>query len=176
MLPRIARWRNRSIWRCVHRGTWYFSIAQTCRRAKSYDVRIRRAIEKSELFIFLLSPDALEAGSYTLTELAIAQKSWQHPAGRLLPVILRPVGLGELPAYLKAVTLLEPEGNTAAGVADAVHRICLARRRARLKTLFIGASVASIVCVAAYVYWGDAVANIGERWQRRSAGRDYPGR
>jgi formylglycine-generating enzyme required for sulfatase activity len=120
---------------------------------EEYDVRIRRAIEKSELFIFLLSPEALEAGSYTLTELAIAQKSWQHPAGRLLPVVLRPVGLGELPAYLKAVTLLEPEGNTAAGVADAVHRICLARRRARLKTLFIGASVASIVCVAAYVYW-----------------------
>ena len=31
--------------------------------------------------------------------------------------LLRPIGLDQIPAYLKAVTLLEPEGNVAAGVA-----------------------------------------------------------
>jgi hypothetical protein len=57
---------------------------------EEYDARIRRAIEKSQLVLFMASPDSLDPGSYTLTELAIAQKTWGHPAGRVLPVILRP--------------------------------------------------------------------------------------
>ena len=102
---------------------------------EEFDVRIRRAIEKSQLFIFMLSPNSLDAGSYTLTELGIAQKTWEHPAGRLLPVVLRPIGFDQVPAYLKAITFLEPEGNMAAGVTDAVHRIALARWRSRERGL-----------------------------------------
>jgi len=45
-----------------------------------YDTRIRQAIERAQLFVFLLSPDSVDAGSYTLTELAIAQKTWDSPA------------------------------------------------------------------------------------------------
>jgi hypothetical protein len=41
----------------------------------------------------------------------------------------------------------------AASVADAVHRIALARRRAHLKTLAVGVAAASIVFVGAYAYW-----------------------
>jgi formylglycine-generating enzyme required for sulfatase activity len=119
---------------------------------EEYDVRIRRAIEKSRLFIFMVSPTSLDAGSYTLTELAIAQKIWDHPGGRLLPVLLRPVDLRQVPAYLKALTLLEPEGNVAAGVADAVHRIALARRRARLKSIAIAVAAASVVLFGAYTW------------------------
>ena len=55
-----------------------------------YDVRIRRAIEKSHLMVFMVSGDSLEPGSYTLTELGIAQRIWEHPAGRVLPVLLAP--------------------------------------------------------------------------------------
>lgn len=76
---------------------------------EEYDMRIRRAMEKSQLFIFMLSPTSLDAGSYTLTELGIAQATWEHPGGRLLPVVLRPMGLDQVPAYLKAITFLEPE-------------------------------------------------------------------
>src|SRR5207253_380011 len=119
---------------------------------EEYDERIRRAIEKCQLFVFMVSPDSLQAGSYTLTELSIAEKTWEHPGGRLLPVLLRPIGLDQIPAYLKAVTLLEPEGNVAAGVADAVHRIAVARRRALLKNAARGVAVASIVCFGAYIY------------------------
>jgi formylglycine-generating enzyme required for sulfatase activity len=119
---------------------------------EEYDERIRRAIEKCQLFVFMVSPDSLQAGSYTLTELSIAEKTWEDPGGRLLPVLLRPIGLDRIPAYLKAVTLLEPEGNVAAGVADAVHRIAVARRRALLKNAAIGVAVASIVCFGAYIY------------------------
>jgi hypothetical protein len=100
---------------------------------EEYDVRIRRAIEKSHLLVFMVSPDSLEPGSYTLTELAIAQKTWEHPAGRVLPVILRPTSFERIPPYLKSVTLFEPEGDLTAGVADQVYRIAQTRRRARLK-------------------------------------------
>ena len=55
---------------------------------EEYDARIREAIEKSQLFVFMLSPDSLKSGSYTLTELSIAQKTWEYPGGRLLPVVL----------------------------------------------------------------------------------------
>ena len=37
--------------------------------------RIRAAIEDSQLFLFLISPNAIDAGSYTLTELDIAAKA-----------------------------------------------------------------------------------------------------
>jgi hypothetical protein len=93
---------------------------------EEYDVRIRRAIEKSKLFIFMLSPTSVEVGSYTLTELGIAQKTRDHPvASYFLSFCRRLVWIRSLP-ILKAVTLLEPQGNMAAGVADAVHRIARA--------------------------------------------------
>ncbi|MEA3157861.1 MAG: hypothetical protein QOK44_5450 [Betaproteobacteria bacterium] len=90
---------------------------------EEYDARIREAIEASDLLVFLISPDSLKAGAYTLTELDIAQKTWGHPAGKVLPVMLRPTEFSTLPPYLRAVTVLEPAGNVAAAVADAVHRI-----------------------------------------------------
>lgn len=119
---------------------------------EEYDIRIRQAIEGSHLFVFLASSESLEPGSYTLTELSIAQKTWEHPDGRLLPVLLRPIGLDRLPAYLKSVTLLEPEGNVPAAVADAVHRIAMARRRVMLTNLAKGLAVAMIIGIGAYFY------------------------
>lgn len=96
---------------------------------EEYDIRIRQGIQKSQLFIFFVSPEALDAGSYTLTELGIAQKTWTHPAGRVLPVMLRPVQREQVPPYLLAVTVFEPAGNMPATVADEVHRLAGARRR-----------------------------------------------
>jgi formylglycine-generating enzyme required for sulfatase activity len=119
---------------------------------EEYDIRIRQAIERSHLFVFLASSESLEPGSYTLTELGIAQKIWQHPNGKLLPVLLHPVGLERIPAYVKSVTLLEPEGNVPAAVADAVHRISLARRRAMLTNLAKGLAAAIIIGIGAYFY------------------------
>src|SRR5262245_58079456 len=78
--------------------------------------RIREGIEKSELVIFLVSPKTLDAGSYTLNEIAIAEKTWPAPAGHILPVLLERVNAQELPAYLRSVTFLEPPGNVPAAV------------------------------------------------------------
>jgi formylglycine-generating enzyme required for sulfatase activity len=100
----------------------------------------------------MVSPDSLDPGSYTLTELAIAQKTWGHPAGKVLPVILRPISLERIPPYLKSVTLLEPQGDLTASVADQVYRIAQARCRARLKNA-AAVLVAAVVCAGVYAYW-----------------------
>ena len=63
---------------------------------QEYDARIRRGIERSQLLVFLLSPYSLDAGSYTLTELDIAQKTWEHPTGKVLPVVVRPTHADDL--------------------------------------------------------------------------------
>jgi hypothetical protein len=120
---------------------------------EEYDIRIRNAIERADLFIFMLSPDAVDAGSYTLTELEIAQKTWELPAGRVLPVLLRPVELDRIPPYLRSVTFLEPEGNVTATVADAVHRIALRRRKALLARWAAGLAMAVVVGLGVYSWW-----------------------
>src|SRR5678816_1137370 len=70
---------------------------------EEYDARIRRGIERSELLVFLVSPYSLDAGSYTLTELDIAQKTWEHPTGKVLPVVVRPT-----PLDLSLIHISEP--------------------------------------------------------------------
>jgi formylglycine-generating enzyme required for sulfatase activity len=119
---------------------------------EEYDSRIRQAIEGSELLVFFLSPAFLDAGSYTLTELHIAQKTREHPAGKVLPVVLSHVELDRVPPYLKSVTFLEPEGNVTATVADAVHRIAVGRRRRLLKNFATGLAAAILIGIAGYFY------------------------
>ena len=120
---------------------------------EEYDVRIRRAIEKSQLLVFLLSPDSVDPGSYTLTELSITQRVWPHPAGRVLPVVIRPVPLDQVPPYLKAVTFFEPEGNLAASVADMVHRIALGHRRQLVGIVMKSVVAVAVFCIGGYIYW-----------------------
>ncbi len=120
---------------------------------EEFDARIREAIENSDLFVFLLSPDSVRKESYALTEIAIAEKTWKSPAGKVLPVMLRHVELDSVPAYLKAVTLLEPEGNVAASVGDAVHRLHARRRRLLWVNSLGGLAVAIAVAVAGAMVW-----------------------
>jgi formylglycine-generating enzyme required for sulfatase activity len=119
---------------------------------EEYDSRIRQAIEGSDLLVFFLSPAFLDAGSYTLTELHIAQKTWEHPAGKVLPVVLSRIVLDQVPPYLKSVTFLEPEGNVTATVADEVYRIAVGRRRRLLKNCATGLAAAVLIGVAGYFY------------------------
>jgi formylglycine-generating enzyme required for sulfatase activity len=107
--------------------------------------RIRRAIEQSDLFVFLVSEDAMDPGSYTLNELDLAQKCIRQTSGRVLPVLLQPVGFDRLPAFLKSVTVLDSPGNVPAAVADAVHRLERERRRVRLGKLGWGIGVILVI-------------------------------
>jgi formylglycine-generating enzyme required for sulfatase activity len=114
---------------------------------EEYHARIRGAIAQSHLLVFLISPDAVDPGSYTITEIEIAERSWRRASGRLLPVVLRPTPLESLPHFVRSVTLLEPTGNIPATVAAAVHRIETARTRRRV--MQAGAAAAAILLVSA---------------------------
>ena len=118
-----------------------------------FHTRIRRGIEKCDLVIFLVSPKALDAGSYTLTEISIAEKTWPKPDGRILPVLIDRVKPQDLPAYLSSVTLLETPGNVPAEVAGAVDRIARERRRRRLRKIVPLSLVGALAVVAAIWYF-----------------------
>jgi formylglycine-generating enzyme required for sulfatase activity len=116
-----------------------------------FHTRIRRAIEESDFAIFLISPKTLDADSYTLTEISIAEKTWRSPDGRILPVILERVDIKSLPAYLSSVTFLETSGNIPAEVADAVNRVARARNRKRMRIgALIGAGLAAVAVAATW--------------------------
>lgn len=90
---------------------------------ESFDDRIRAAIEESDLFVFLVTPESVSPGRYTLTELKFAEQKWPHPGGHVLPVVVEATPKEAIPAYLLAVTLLKPRGNLVAEVAAEVARM-----------------------------------------------------
>src|SRR5262245_20189823 len=113
---------------------------------EEYHNRIRAEIEKTHLFIFLFSPNAIDAGSYTLTELDIAEKAKR----KLLPVALGKLDAAQLPGCLEAVTCLQSEGNLAAAVAAEVRRIARARWCRRIKIAAIAAAIVMIVAIVVF--------------------------
>jgi hypothetical protein len=101
-----------------------------------YDVRIEKAVERSALFIFLISQTSIEKGRFTLTELEFARRKWRDADGHVLPVLVKATPLASIPNFLKSVTILEPAGNIAAEVASAVDP--LSQRLATGQMLFYG--------------------------------------
>jgi hypothetical protein len=92
---------------------------------RSYDQQIERAIELTDIFIFLISPESVVRGRYTLTELKFARQKWSGPTDNVLPVLVRATPRDQIPIYLTAVTMLEPEGNIAAETSAAVEKMRL---------------------------------------------------
>jgi tetratricopeptide (TPR) repeat protein len=124
---------------------------------ESYNDQIRAAIEGSDLFLFLLSPDAVAKGRYTLTELELAERKWPEPSGHVLPVVVKATDLALVPQYAKAVTILEPQGNVAATVVMAVERLSKGRpRRVGRRLLVAGALV--LVGGTAVAWWAHRLA------------------
>ena len=87
-----------------------------------YHVRIRKGVENSDVFVFLISPRAVAPGSYALTELKYARQKWPDPRRKVLPVMIERTEYQQIPNYLKAVTVLEPEGNAPAEVVAELER------------------------------------------------------
>ena len=85
--------------------------------------RIEREVRSADLVVFLISPHAVADGGYTLTELRHVMGQFEHPLGRVLPVMVAATPLDCIPAYLRAVTILEPQGSVAAEVGAAVDRL-----------------------------------------------------
>jgi TIR domain len=88
-----------------------------------YNARLYRAIKRSDLFIYGISPESVAEGSYARTELLFAEKRFKKSVNHLLPVILAPTPFDRVPAYAGSVTILTPTGNVVAEVAQAVADI-----------------------------------------------------
>jgi nucleoid-associated protein YgaU len=87
----------------------------------SFDDRIRQAIDDAELFIFLVAPESVAQGHYTRTELKLAARKWPTPGWHVLPVMVAETPLADVPAYLRALTLMQAEGNLTAEVVMEVE-------------------------------------------------------
>jgi len=118
-----------------------------------FNSRIQSGVQRSDLFIFLISPDSVASGCYALTELGYARRKWSHPKGRVLPVMLRSVPIPDVPPYLSSVTVLEPIGNPEAEVALAVATMASALSRRRWLKV-VGAAVAALILTvgSSFVY------------------------
>jgi tRNA A-37 threonylcarbamoyl transferase component Bud32 len=86
-----------------------------------YHKRIRKSVEDSEAFVFLISPKSVAEGSYTRTELKYAREKWSDPRQRILPVMIEPTEFQQIPNYLKSVAILKPEGSVPAEVTAALE-------------------------------------------------------
>ena len=124
---------------------------------QEYDQAIARGIVASDLFVFLITPAAVQTGRYTLTELGLAEDKWRHPSGRVLPVIVRETPIAAVPVYARAVNIFTPRGDVVAETAHEVQRMArdlsLPRR--------IGRRIRSRAGLAAL---GSAVAVGGAAW------------
>lgn len=104
-------------------GHTVFFDTQSLVGSDDFNARIRDAINASELFVFLVSRAALDAGSFTLTELRFARERWPGGAGTVLPVIIdKDLDLKDLPVYLASVHIFQPEGNIPAETANEVEK------------------------------------------------------
>jgi tetratricopeptide (TPR) repeat protein len=104
-------------------GCTVFFDATSLPAADGYDARIRLALDESDLLIYLISRDSVASSRYVRSELKFAQEKWPHPKGFVLPVMVRDTPFDQIPNYLKAVTILRPEGSAPAEVAAEVIKM-----------------------------------------------------
>ncbi len=119
--------------------------------AGEFNLAIRTAIRRCDLFIFIASREAIQVGAYTMGELSIAERRWPRPAERVLTLLADATPIAALPAYLSAVTVLVPSGDPVAELVDAVARWRERRRRVWWRRSIV-AGVA-LIAVAGVSVW-----------------------
>ena len=85
--------------------------------------RIQKAISGSDAIVFLISPDSVAPGKYTLSELQLAKARWRAPEGCVVPVVVRDTDWDLIDPYLTSVAVLKPKGNIAAETLAAVQSL-----------------------------------------------------
>jgi N-acetylmuramoyl-L-alanine amidase len=113
---------------------------------RAFDERIRERIGRSDLFIFLVSPQSVQDGSYARSELKFAAERWPAPGGRVLGVEVAPTDFSRLPRYLGTVTVLRPEGNA---VAETLAHVADHRRKLRRRDWVAAAAAVALLAAAA---------------------------
>lgn len=131
-------------------GHEVFLDTDALKAADGFHAAIRREIQACDLFVFLVSPDALGSGGYALTEMDVARERWPDPTGRVLPVLVEAVDFDRIPPYLKAVSVLQPRGDV---VAETLARVAALARRDRLRRWRLGAIATTVALAAAAAAW-----------------------
>jgi len=127
---------------------------------EDFDTRIRAEIMKCDLFIFLISPDSISRSSYALTELIFVRERWNHPEGHVLPVMVRETTFELIPPYLKAVSILKPQGDTVAEVKERVRT--WGEKGLSSKTwAYLGAAFATLFLLFSIVYGAYKFGSLG---------------
>ncbi len=126
---------------------------------RPFDQTLRDGIKTCDLLLFLLSPESVAPGSYALAELSLARQRWRHPGGHVLPVKVAPTPKEAIPPYLRAVTILEPQGDVVAETVAAVDNVRPPSRRGRMLAL----AAAAVLAVGALGTWGAL------HWQQQRA-------
>jgi hypothetical protein len=131
-------------------GHAVFLDTDALKAAEGFHEAIRREIQASDLFVFLVSENSLEAGSYALTEMATARERWRNPTGHVLPVVVGTVDFDRIPPYLKAVTVLQPKGDP---VAETLARVAALQRSRSGRRLAIAAGIAAVLAAVGLGVW-----------------------
>lgn len=126
---------------------------------RSYDDRIQFAMQSSDVIVFLISPQSVAKGAYTLTELGFARQKWRNPEGHVLPVAIAKTKMSDVPAYLKSVTILQARGNLAAEVGAAVEQLSGATQ---YKALFFAGTLALLGAFAGL--FSGLLIKVGSSW------------
>jgi len=83
--------------------------------------RVRKAIEKAQLFIFLVSPESIKKGSSTLSELSIARHRWRTPKDKVMAIMASSVELSTLPQFLQTLDVIKPAGELVSEVTNTLY-------------------------------------------------------
>jgi hypothetical protein len=142
----------------------------------SYDSRIRAAVEACDVFVFLITPQAMTAGKYSLTELGYAKRRWSNPDMYVLPVLLSDTPIDEIDPYLRqSVSFFRIKGNFETEVADAIEELRKRQRWAALKRALVAVGIITLSgSAAAWLTWpaifGDGLGGGGAAGAGGSAG------
>jgi hypothetical protein len=91
---------------------------------QDYNDRIRRAINRCHIFVFLVSPASQEQGRFVQTELRYVRERWPSPRRRVLPVMVVETAISQIHPYLtQTVTILRAKGDLVSEVKDEVLRM-----------------------------------------------------
>lgn len=118
-----------------------------------FDEKIRQGLLGCDLLLFLVSPESVAPGSYALAELEIAKTRWRHPGGRVLPVKVAATDKAAIPPYLRAVTILEPQGDLVAQTVAAVEAVRPPRPWRMWALLTAALALGGALAGAGYLQW-----------------------
>jgi hypothetical protein len=135
-------------------GHRVFFAHQSIPHGTAFDSQIRQGVRRSDLFIFLISPESVEPGSYCRTELGFAMERWPQPSGRVLPILVAPTPRETIPAYLQSISAMAADGNLVAEVVAAVERLARSWRFGFIRThpIAVSAVVLATVSLGSWAY------------------------